>query len=503
MIYYSRSISNNIEHESPILIEVGISEKGLPTFDIFGLVSKSIGESKKRILSAFESSGINFPLKNINVNLSPAEIAKEGTHYDLAIAVAILKYTNNIEILDTDLFLGELSLDGSLKRVNNIAFLCLKAKEMGFKRFFIPNESKSELFFIDGVEFYVLNNLMDTLNIHKLTKFVSETDSLKPKFGEGNLKSISLENNYSTKVMSYAVAGRHNIHLEGFPGVGKSHLAKSSLILQPDLSYDEMYQVSKIFSYMGITRDRFSLYRPPFRAPHSSTSYSGVFGTYGDKIYPGEVALANKGILFLDELPEYNRLVLEGLRAPLEDKFVSISRAKSRFTLPCDFMMISTSNPCKCGYFNHPKLTCKCSPFEITKYRGRISGPILDRIDIFFKLNSSFFINKAEGSKVYSISDLKNLLENISQVRDLIKNYKKGISDSNSNNISWNNFIIQNKVSNKLSNLINLAQEKYSISTRKIFKIINLSLTISFFKKLEMIDEESFLEALSLANFSE
>lgn len=501
MIFYSGSVSNNLEHESPILIEVSISERGLPTFDIFGLVSKSIGESKKRILSAFETCGINFPLKNINVNLSPAEIVKEGAHFDLAISVAILKYTNNLEIESTDLFLGELSLDGSVKKVSNIVYLCLKGKELGFKRFFIPTENLKDLNFIDGVDIYGITSLLDTLNIQNLTKMRFDFSS-KNSLPTPDFKSRNTENMADLKVLSYALGGKHNLHLEGFPGAGKSYLAKSAVSLMPNLNHDEVYQVIKLYSYMGISRSNDEIYKAPFRSPHNSSSYSAIFGTYGNKIYPGEVALADKGILFLDEFPEFNRLVIEGLRGPLEDKFVSISRAKSRFIFPCDFIMISTSNPCKCGYFNHSKIQCKCSPFEVTKYKSRLSGPILDRIDIFYKLNSSYNISKNNESPMYSYEAKIKLIDAIKNTRLIIDNLKKETLDSNNNVNNWNNFIIQNKISNKLSNLITLAQEKYSISTRKILKLVNLSLTISIFKKIDYIDEESFMEALSLANFS-
>jgi len=501
MIFYSRSISTNIEHEIPIIIETSVSDRGLPTFDIFGLVSKSIGESKKRIISAFESCGVPFPLKNINVNLSPAELVKEGAHFDLAISVSILRYTHNLEIKDSDLFLGELSLDGTVRKVTNVAYLCLKAKELGFKRLFIPFENLSDVHFISDIEIYGLNSLLDTLNIHKISPYFSKKNTIIQNISTSFIEKI-IGNNYEKKVLAYSIAGMHNLHLEGFPGVGKSMLARASQDFMPKLSQKDAYEVNKLFSYIGITRKSSEIFNRPFRNPHSSSSYSAILGTYGNKIYPGEVALANKGILFLDEFPEFNKLVIEGLRGPLEDKYICISRAKSRFNFSCDFVMISTSNPCKCGFFNHPKISCKCSPQEILRYRNKISGPILDRIDIFYKLNSSFNLKSSLESNNYSYESNLDLISKVKQVRDYIENEKQSMFSCNYNQNSWNNFVVQNKVSNKLSNTINIAQEKYSISPRKIFKLINLSFTISLFNKKESIDNESFFEALTLANYN-
>lgn len=498
MIIYSSTVSNSIENFTRIGVEINISEKGLPTFDIYGMISKTIEESKKRILNSFESCNINFPLRNISINLAPAEISKEGTHYDFAIAVGILKYTNNLNYDEKrDCFLGELSFNGDLRKLNNAFYLCIIAKELGFSKIYLPFDNLEEISFIDGVEIFGVKNLGDVL---LNSTFKSNFKRVEPTYTPFNFSKI-IGNTVGKRAISISLSGKHHLLLEGFPGTGKSLLAKTSFELCPSLKEKEALSKATLYSYLGNKVMASEMYLAPFRSPHNSSSYSAIFGGNGKFIYPGEVALANKGILFLDEFPEFNRLVIEGLRIPLEEKSIVISRSKVKKTFETDFILLATRNPCKCGYFEHSKIFCKCSPFEIKKYQSRISGPILDRIDINIRLNSKIDLESSSELQNYSLDEFIKLRNRILETRLQLENQNIYENESsNSINLVSTNYITKN-LCDKSINLVKMLQEKYSLSNRKIIKLINLSKTISVFELKDKITEDHILEAVSLSQF--
>jgi magnesium chelatase family protein len=498
MIIYSSTVSNSIENFTRIGIEINISEKGLPTFDIYGMISKTIEESKKRILNSFESCNINFPLRNISINLAPAEISKEGTHYDFAIAVGILKYTNNLNYNEkNDCFIGELSFNGDLRKLNNAFYLCMVAKELGFSKIYLPFENLEEISFIDGVEIYGVKNLGDVL-LNSTFKF--NYKRIDPVYTPFNFSKV-IGNSKGKRALSLALSGKHHLLLEGYPGTGKSMIAKTAAELSPCLNEKEALSKATLYSYLGNKVHSNEMYLAPFRSPHNSSSYSAIFGGNGKFIYPGEVALSNKGVLFLDEFPEFNRLVIEGLRIPLEEKSIVVSRSKVKKSFETDFILIATRNPCKCGYFEHDKILCKCTPFEIKKYQARISGPILDRIDINIRLNSKIDIEATSESENYSYEEFSKLRIRILETRLMLNGLNSNeIEGNNHLNALGNNYITR-YLSDKSISLIKILQEKYSLSNRKIIKLINLSKTISFFDLKDKISEEHILEAVSLSQF--
>lgn len=497
MLVFSSTFVRDFTYLKPIIVETSISEKGIPTFEIFGLINKSIEESKKRIITAFESVGIIFPLKNIKVNLAPSEISKEGTHFDLAIAVSLLSYTSSFNYdLNKDLFLGELSFNGDLRKIDSCMYFVLLGIENGYKRIFIPHDNLGDIKINTEVEILGIKNILDLIN-GNFYKNDSRNDTLNVKLDGLTFNSI-IGNELGKKVISYSISGKHHIALEGFPGSGKSLLIKSVIDLLPPLTDSELLKIIKIYSYCGLDRVTHSFNSAPFRSPHSSSSYSSIFGTSGKNIYPGEVALSNKGVLFLDELPEFNRQVIEGMRGPLEDKRIQISRSSKKISFETDFILMATLNPCKCGYFNHYSKPCKCSPSEIIRYRNRISGPIWDRIDILLNMNDKINIDSHFEQNNYSYKKYIELKEKIALVRDGLNSILSIDKSINLPDINKSTKLIQKCLSSKTTNLLNSVQENYSLSNRSLLKILKLSLTVSLFKNNSYIQEEDFLEAVSL-----
>jgi len=495
MINKTYTVSEHLYHKNIVEIQTNISEKGLPTFEISGLVSKSVEEAKKRVIISLENSGFQFPLKNILVNIAPASISKSGTHYDLAIAVSIIKDKILIPF-EKSVFIGELSFDGEVRTVENIFYLVISAIEIGFKHVYVPKESVSNLISFDDVNIYSVSSLKDLLNLH----------SIKPEtFGESSREEIKNTLTYpyikgniqGKKAISYSLIGNHSIYIQGFPGVGKSMLAKSMADLAPNLDKKELITVSKIYSYSNILRSE-GVHVPPFRSPHQLSSYSSLFGSFNSKLIVGEVSLAHKGILFLDEFPEFNRLVIEGLRIPMENKEIQLSRSGMKTTLPCEFILIAASNPCKCGYFNHHKVICKCSPLEIKRYQSRISGPILDRFDIKLNLYEDN-INQHYGDINYPLLEYNNLKHHIQDKKLLRKNLLK-VEDIDKISINYLCKIITQKyIPNKISNILNNELKNLSISERTRYKIINLIFTICLFNNRDQISIEDVFEGLNLS----
>ena len=370
-----------------IEIEVDVAGKGFPSFTIVGLPDKAIDEAKDRVKTAICNAGYEMPDSRLTVNMAPADIPKVGSSFDLPIAIGILAAQGFIEKEDlkNNLFIGELSLEGKLRKVPGTISITLLAKKKKIKSIFLPLENAQEASLTEGINIFPIYSLTDLI-LHLNKKIIIKpqppislknlTDNFPVEFDFAEIKGQE----QAKRALEIAAAGMHNLHLKGVPGAGKTLLCRAFPSILPSMEKDEILEVTKIYSILGLIEKGFIINRP-FRSPHHTTSRIGLIGG-GTNPSPGEISLSHRGVLFLDEFPEFPRSVLESLRQPLEDGKVTISRASGSVTFPARFLLLAASNPCPCGYLGHPKKPCHCLPGSIIKYRKRMSGPLLDRIDL-------------------------------------------------------------------------------------------------------------------------
>jgi len=483
----------------PVTVEVDIASRGLPSFTLVGLGDRAVEEARERVRSAINNIKADFPAKRITINLAPADLPKEGPAFDLPIAIGLLIASEQLQAdLSDTLIVGELSLDGSLRSTYGVLSYAILAKTLGLKRIFVPYDNAVEAAVVDGVEVYAFKDLLEVFNF--LTNSLEVLPYPKTELAlEGDLiyeyDFVEVKGqNQARRALEIAAAGGHNVLLKGPPGSGKTLLSRCFPSILPPLTKDEALEVTRLYSVSGnLSPEKPIVTIRPFRSPHHTASYVGMIGG-GNNVKPGEVSLAHRGVLFLDELPEFPRQVLESLRQPLEDRKITISRASGTLTFPSQFILLAAHNPCPCGFLGSPKKNCVCMPGQISRYKKKISGPLLDRIDIHLDVpavEADKLTNQEKGE------DSKSIRKRVQEARQLqLKRFdgSKILTNSEMSNSQIKQYC---QITKDALELLKLAISQMNLSARSYHRILKIARTVADLDKSAKILEQHIAESLT------
>ncbi|HIJ19621.1 MAG TPA: YifB family Mg chelatase-like AAA ATPase [Deltaproteobacteria bacterium] len=479
-------------------VEVDISQ-GLPSFSTVGLPEGAVKESKERVKAAIKNSGYHFPADRITVNLAPADVKKEGSAFDLPMALGILAATGLVQrdSYSSYLFLGELALDGMIRPVKGVLPVAITARDLGFKGIFLPKENAPEAAVVEGIDVFPVGSLPQIIGalrgIQKLIPLKSESNPFfHGRSFDLDFKDVRGQEN-AKRAIEISAAGEHNLIMVGPPGSGKTMLAKRLPTILPPLTFQEALDTSKVYSVLGLMPSGSGLITErPFRAPHHTISDAGLIGG-GQNPKPGQVSMAHNGVLFLDELPEFRRNVLEVLRQPIEDGQVIISRANFTVVYPAQFMLVAAMNPCPCGFLTDPKRDCSCSHIQIRKYRAKISGPLMDRIDIHLEVPSVPYKDLSCDEEGISSAQIMERVMNARKIQEKRFSRTKILTNARMNSRHIREYC---PIDAQSSNLLERAMEKFGLSARAHARILKISRTIADLEGSENIRSPHVAEAI-------